>query len=461
MRVGTRRVLLVALVVVALFGTITTGVRAAGQGAIAGVVRALDGKPLPGICVVAFDEFGRFTVDLTDNIGRYRLDLVPEPHRIGAIGCRNDKYGAVYYPYKFSWDTAGVIDIQEGVARAVDFKLPRGAEVVGHLTDEKGQSVTNTWVETIPTSVPLFIGHGIYVSGDPLIFGGFTRVDANGDYHLRGLTPGPFKVRYFPDSDDYTVQYAHNKYGFPDGDSIDLHSRKNFLNQVIHRAGVVTGRITGSNGQPASNVAVRADYYLDLYGLFGHTDENGYYEMRGASTGNHQVWFDPFWGGAPYAPEYFDNVPSRTGHTPYFIRTGATRVLNVELARQGTISGVVTNNSGHPLAQVCVSTGEAAGSYVSFTETDTAGRFVLPNLNAGTFEVTFSDCNPALPNYPAKYVSIKARAAQDTKVAVKLERSASARAPAAASSAWQPGPPSRQDVAHAVHPEWWSSIPAS
>jgi hypothetical protein len=445
----------------------TGSVSAALEGSAAGTVRDLDGNALPGICVVAFRADGLYRVDLTDSLGRYRLDLAPEPHRIGAIGCRNEKFGAVYYPYKFTWETAGIIDVQAGQTNAVDFKLPRAAEVVGHVQDENGQVIPGgMWVDAIPSNVQLGICHGVICSYDPLIFNAFTRVDDSGNYRLRGMTPGPFKIRFFPDLDGFAPQYAYNKYGFSQADVVPLHSQKNFLNQTLHQGGVVRGRITGPMGQPAVGVRVQADYYDDLYGFARYTDADGNYELVGLGTGDYDLSFDPDASTGPYAPEYYNNKTSRLNSDPFFIRTGAVRPVDVSLLPEARITGLVTDQAGHPLKEICVWAIETAGSYVRQNiVSDATGRFVAANLAAGLIDLFFFDCNDASPDYETKVIeNVQTRAATDTPIKVKLDlhrpgtsKQAAAVAPPHRATI-EPGQ-TRGDFVPVPKPAWWASIP--
>ncbi|HVL33440.1 MAG TPA: carboxypeptidase-like regulatory domain-containing protein, partial [Actinomycetota bacterium] len=66
-----------------------------------------------------------------------------------------------------------------------------------------------------------------------------------------------------------------------------------------------------------------------------------------------------------------------------------------ELSVGGVIAGVVTDEQGTPIADVCVDVFDASGGYATGSLTDRTGRYAAGGLQAGNHRVRFNECTVA------------------------------------------------------------------
>ena len=142
---------------------------------------------------------------------------------------------------------------------------------------------------------------------------------------------------------------------------------------------VISGKITTSAGKPSAKSTV---YIVDSKGTpLGSTatSSKGTYKISGALRGSYRV--------------YADAATSSQGATTWKSATlaGKKRTINVKLAKSATITGKVVNSRGEPVAGIDVSTSSHKGRSSASAITDSAGRYSLKGLSAGTYTVLTYD----------------------------------------------------------------------
>lgn len=241
-----------------------------------------------------------------------------------------------------------------------------------------------------------------------------TTTDDDGKYQLTGLAAGEFTI--MPLAKAFVVG-ANGAYKVPghaltvaDGETITE------IDFALVRGGVITGRITDTDGRPVIGERVnvvprdtpengRSMYMFD--GPRNKTDDRGVYRVYGLSPGNYKVSVGQTaaagnvsimgMGGSQYTKTYYPGVADEAKATVLEIKEG-TEVTNIDIVagksgRGFTVFGrVVDADSGQPVPSVFVvhsSLNEAnqqlGGMNFSGGQTDANGKFRLDNVQPGHY----------------------------------------------------------------------------
>ena len=161
--------------------------------------------------------------------------------------------------------------------------------------------------------------------------------------------------------------------------------------------GHITGTVTADDGgAPIEGICVSV--YAFVSGGWHaqvETDSSGSYDVGGLPTGDYKVWFQDCSGTDTYTDEYFDDSIDQGETTPVAVTDGATTpAIDAGLAAAGRITGTVTDDeTGQPLAGICVTASTRSGTASESDLTDNGGFYEVVGLPAEHFLVQFSDCN--------------------------------------------------------------------
>lgn len=382
-------------------GRTTRGIDAALKlgGAITGTVRSKSGKTLSRVCVSAqpagqlrppFKFFGSFTESGRD--GSYAMHaLFPGKYLVQfTLGCGNrGNYAPQWWRDAPTQGHATPIQITRGlVVRHVDAALPPGATVSG-VVRAGG-----------PTGKLL---SGICVFADSRT-GPFAsaRTAKNGRYQLVGMTTSRYQImftrcrnsgNYLPLTRSVRVRTGQNITGF---------------DAFLQPGAIVSGTVTDAHGTPVGGICVQVQGAR--YTFAGTTTRaDGTYSIDALPTGSYTVQFTGGCGNAgSYAPQFYKGQTNSAAADPVPLIAGQTTAgIDAAMAPGGTITGVVTGNTGHKLSDVCVSLASQAeaeagpffGGYVTFTR---KGVFQAQNLVPGLYTVNFG-CGFGYRNFASQW----------------------------------------------------------
>jgi hypothetical protein len=169
--------------------------------------------------------------------------------------------------------------------------------------------------------------------------------------------------------------------------------------------GSISGVVTNSTGAPVPGLCIKA-YNSSGGGGNTTTGADGSYAIVIVTPGSYTVDFDC--SGTPGV------VPPGLGST-VSVTAGQTTTLNKTLLVTGSISGVVKDSNGAPVAGLCV-TAIASTTTTGQITTGADGSYTIANLAPGSYTMDW-DCNQ-LPSvaYPGPGPTVSVASGQTTTV---------------------------------------------
>jgi len=374
-------------------GQTTTGIDAALQlgGQISGTVRSrgskkLLGKTLSNVCVFAQGKDGRFEVfsyGISGKNGRYAAhSLFPGKYQVAFVPryCGNTgNYVPQWWRDSATQKHATTIVIKHGsIVRHVDAALGPGAIISGVVRAGGSHGA-------LLKGICVFV-QPIRPQGPFPVFAG-TRTGKNGSYRVIGLTTGKYRVyfsrgcgnngNYLPTKRSVSVIAGHTTSGF---------------DAFLKAGAIITGTVTDSRGAPVRGICVSASGH----GFGGDTtNSDGKYSIIALPSGSYTVNFSGGCGNqGSYAPQYYRGQANIGSASPVRATAGHT-TPGIDAAMQpgGTISGIVTDASGHRLDRICVLAESPSMLQYGFPfilRQTRHGRFTIRNLIPGLYAVNFN-----------------------------------------------------------------------
>ncbi len=150
-------------------GSFTSARRASRK--ISGTIVDPEGKPVPKVTVALFPNFSQANKQ-SDPEGRFTLSSDPNQF----MGMPNQQ--RVLIARDLARNLATALDLEEEATNA-DLRLEPALTITGHVNDKQGKTITNAEAQAIFHSERM---------GSQL--GSSTRVDAQGNFEIKGLPPG-------------------------------------------------------------------------------------------------------------------------------------------------------------------------------------------------------------------------------------------------------------------------------
>jgi protocatechuate 3,4-dioxygenase beta subunit len=350
------------------------------------------GQPLAGMCVFASNADGSISVQAATGphgnyrviglgAGTYQLQISP--------GCNNNaNYTTAYLSAS---TTAGK---QTSGVNAV---LLPGATISGTVTDRKGRPVPGMCIELDQSAGP---------NSSSSIGGSATAND--GSYVVNQLSAGTYEIGFVTgcgDSANYAPYWYDNQTSEGMATPIVLATGgSQTANAKLQPGAAIAGTVTDASGHGLPGLCVYAatEFEAQLGPVFtaeAQTGAHGRYTISGLAPGQYLIDFG-CGVDARYADQWFNGAASASSADLVSAPVGRTAGINAVLQPAGSISGVVTNSAGRPLAGVCVSAVNAKASSSQLggliggntPPTDSHGAYVVSGLAAGRYDVLFQPC---------------------------------------------------------------------
>jgi len=351
-------------------------------GTISGRVTDSQSSTIEGCEVQAFSwdwdgSFAGYGWDLTDANGEYMLtDLATDSYSV-QIDCPT--YLKEYYDDAFDSEDATPVSVVEGQTTAgIDFALDLAASISGTVVDMENDPVEGAHVEACPIS-----GGGWCESSD---------TDVGGLYVIGGLSP-KVEYRVRATADGYVDEYYNGVRDYYEATAVGVTEGQDTPNIdfSLGLGGTVSGIVTDAQGNPIGDAWVSACPYTG-YGYCKHayTGPDGSYTITGLATGSYRVEAD----ADDYIREYYDGVRDYNDATPVAVLEGQdTPNINFEMDLGGTISGVVRDDQGNPLAGASVSYESCGGMVLGWQnggQSGADGTYVIRGLATGDYAFSAS-----------------------------------------------------------------------
>lgn len=385
----------------------TTGIDAslALGGSLSGTVTTTGGAPLAGIDVYVW------TADQTRNSpvrtsadGSYAIHgLAAGTYTVQFVDPQNRGYASEYYDDQATAGAATPVVVAVGVPRThVDAQLGLGGSISGRVTNAAGEPLAG---------IDVWASNGSSGTG--------ARTGADGRYRIGGLVTGSYVVQFSDvQSPGYQREYYDDKASSEAATPVAVTSGSDTagIDAQLALGGAIAGTVRDASGAALGGVSVQA---LRLGGGWASatTTPNGTYTLTGLPAGQWRVQFHDGNLGRGFADEYYDDQRTYAAATLVTVSVGArTDGIDAALAAGGSISGLVTDAAGTPLAGVWVYASARDGSLGGGVTTGTNGRYSIGGLAPGSYVVSFRDI--AGRDYVVAYYNGVIARAEATPVAV-------------------------------------------
>jgi len=358
-------------------------------GWIAGLVDDSQGAPVINVWVDAYDQVTEIRVDsgFTDTNGNYEIPGLTNGGYyvrtdVGSEGYVDEWHDEVIVAGWSIPSNATPVAVVNGATNIINFTLADAGAITGLVTDGVSP-LSNVWVDA-------------YDSGGAYFDSALT--EGSGGYYLSGLPAGNFFVRTDAVGMNYADEWFNDEpvigSSIPAGAAIVAVTATQiteYINFSLSAGGTFSGLVADSTNGPLSNVWVDVYNTDDVWLDSAISEADGYYEAMGLPAGVYHL--RTYAGGAPYADEWYDDVPvigsaipSNAAALP--LSAGQTETnVNFLLADEGVLSGAVTNDSGAPLSGIFVDVYRDGSTWVNGSETDTGGMYSVGGLAVTSYYV--------------------------------------------------------------------------
>ncbi len=368
-------------------GLVTSGIgtRLRRGATITGTIRNASGKPVAGICPVAFASSGQPPAELLALIGSSRSGR-NGGYRI--TGLATGKY-AVAYPacggsqFELSWYAGSGSSATARPVAVTDGRTTSG--INQRLT--AGQAVSGT-IRSGVSRAPVRSACVVAVDSGGFAFA-FTFTGKKGGYRFGHIAAGRYSVDIFPCGLRANALANVTRSGV----MVTRSGAVTGVNVTLPLAGSLAGTVRGGNpAAPEPGICVEATPKSGR-GMAGLavTGSDGRYKMGGLASGKYLVTFNPLCvaGTGGFVPQRFSG--------PVQVSSGSTHGgVGATLTAVGGIAGTV-QVSGTPAAGVCVIAYPAAGQQApAVAETGADGSYQIGGLAPASYVVEFtSGCGAA------------------------------------------------------------------
>jgi hypothetical protein len=394
------------------------------SGAIDGKITVKgSGKAVPSVVVSAYDtkgssvgfgfadQHGKYHIYGLDT-GKYRVCVVgpPGPGSAYKFGLSPGCIGSNQAPSFFGIPKdAKEFSVHRGSAQHGNLALPKAGAISGAVKSSSGKKLSHVEAEAF--------SRGQAVK--------FAETNGSGAYEVDGLTPGTYKVCFFPENSGAATtntttgvlrqcwkNAGYNGTKLPSSaKSVKVKAGKKSggINASMRTAGAISGKVTSSTNHKVLQGTTIDVYQGTHYYASASTNNKGKYIVKDLPAGSFKVC--ALGGGESngkfgstsgrcYANKPFKNFKPSASAKSVSVKIGKThRNINMKLPTksfpQGSISGKLTGPGGVAIVGATV---EAEGVGGGFASTDANGKYTITNLLVGKYTVCFNPGQFAQPS---------------------------------------------------------------
>ncbi|MEZ4619766.1 MAG: carboxypeptidase regulatory-like domain-containing protein [Caldilineaceae bacterium] len=195
-----------------------------------------------------------------------------------------------------------------------------------------------------------------------------TVTDDSGNYTFTELEGGIYRIQFQDDNipPAYGTIYYNQIATAATATDVNLGENETIgaIDAQLPLRGALGGRVTDSQGTPLAGIAVHMDKEWSFYdgtiywntAAFTTTTASGFYRLNALEPGNYRLTFQDSDGVPNHIGEIYDDADSYETATTVVVSAGQLITgINAALDETGAITGVVTIDSGQPLANATVS----------------------------------------------------------------------------------------------------------
>ncbi|WP_180987261.1 S-layer family protein [Arthrobacter sp. AFG20] len=323
-----------------------------------------------------------------NNDGTYTVSGLPAgAYKVQFTGFNNSGALDHWYSGAASIETATPVTLAAGQSlTAINATLVKGATISGMITAPDGIDVGGVNVSVQSTS------DGWYNAS--------TLVNADGNYTVRGLPAGTYKVQFVGGNSGAVTQWHAAAASFDAATPVTLTAGNDLtgINATLLRGGSISGTVTVPPGVDPSRVQVEArDSNGNTVGYSSASSE-GTYSLRGFAAGSYKLLFSSYDTGL--LQQWYAGASSFDAASPIVLAAGQDRAgIDVALVTGGSVSGTVTTPAGADVSSVQVDVYEAGSqtrNYVGSSSVSADGTYAVRGLNTGSYKVQFLGTNGGL-----------------------------------------------------------------
>jgi hypothetical protein len=358
-------------------------------GEISGTVTSRSGKRLRGICIEAQGTVAGGFVGLNAATGRngsYHLQaLFPGRYVVGFnVGCSASRYVPQWWRDRSTDSRLTQIRVRFAQQiTGISATLPLGGTISGS-------------VRLATKSGPALRGICIFASNSDGSVQVTAATDADGTYQVVGLPSGVFQLEVAPgcnNNGNYApvIRYVRARLG----------QATRGVAIVLPPGAEISGTVTDTHGHPVGGICLTIDggnsaLLGSLEPIAPETNPDGSYDITQLAKGSYTLGFS---GGCDntgsYQPLWYNNQSSDASATAIVLATGQHATLAPQQLQPGiTIQGMVTDDRGHRLTNICVGVDASnlaeigPDFYTQIAYTDN-GFYQATDLPPGQYQVDF------------------------------------------------------------------------
>jgi protocatechuate 3,4-dioxygenase beta subunit len=320
------------------------------KGSIVGQVTTTDGEGVPGAKVKLYrDTIWYLSTLTTDTNGNYKFEkLFSGLYRLKVSLPSNPEFPA---------QEKENVEVKDGEETVVNFVLIEGrSSIFGKVTFNSGYTPR------------------IYITAtDSSGRVSSTFTDANGNYEIKKLLPGIYKIRAEEGYDDpeirplYSPQIKEN-IEVKEGERVEV----NFV--FKSKRGSIIGRVTTPDGEKAPGVTIRIPGRKATT-----TNADGNYKIY-VSPGIYSLVAElPPTSG--FASQKKENIE---------VKDGEETVVNFVLKKAGSIVGRVITTDGKGIKGLKITSSSGQGGKRRYTQTDINGDYKIEGLTNGLYNISLN-----------------------------------------------------------------------
>ena len=349
------------------------------MGSISGIVTEEGtGEPIEGMVVDVCDYDagwdGPCFSAWTEADGSYFIPGIPVGTYRVFSGWDDSNWVVEYYNEQELWALATPVEVEANTELSgVNFTLVLGGSISGTVTEqESGAPLANAWVEACD-----------YENGWPSCFYGETDVDGN--YFIPSVPDGSYRVAAYLDWNWVEEFYSEQAYrDFADFVVVEVDTETSGINFTLEKGGAISGTVTDQEtSTPLAGAWVEACDYENgwPFCFYAETEADGSYSIPHLPVGTYRVnaylegnWVEEF---------YSEQINWDFADAVNVVADVNTPNIDFTLEMGGSISGLVTDGDGNPLANIGVDIMD--GGYGNCT--DENGYYSIMGLPFGTYDI--------------------------------------------------------------------------